>query len=115
MKVHVIETKNGIWTNVDVSVKNQMTEVLVNTCDSKTKRTCEFGKYLDIKNCSQEISLFGKLVLPFEDEILNITETSLPDKKVTHKKKQQPYLHYFINNYVLVIIITLVCQINRGS
>ena len=105
MKVHVIETKNGIWTNVDVSVKNQMTEVLVNTCDSKTKRTCEFGKYLDIKNCSQEISLFGKLVLPFEDEILNITETSLPDKKVTHKKNSS--LIYTISLIIMCLLLLL--------
>ena len=105
MKVHVIETKNGIWTNVDVSVKNQMTEVLVNTCDSKTKRTCEFGKYLDIKNCSQEISLFGKLVLPFEDEILNITETSLPDKKVTHKKNS--CLIYTISLIIMCLLLLL--------
>ena len=105
MKVHVIETKNGIWTNVDVSVKNQMTEVLVNTCDSKTKRTCEFGKYLDIKNCSQEISLFGKLVLPFEDKILNITETSLPDKKVTHKKNSS--LIYTISLIIMCLLLLL--------
>ena len=34
-----------------------------------------------------EKRLFGKLALAFEDEILNKSETSLVDKKVTCEKK----------------------------
>ena len=36
--------------------------------------------------CSCEKHLIGKLVIECEDEILNTTETSLDDKKVTWKK-----------------------------
>ena len=52
-----------------------------------SKRNCECNKacsiheYLDIKNCSFEKRLFGKLVLAREDERKNTTETSLNDKK----------------------------------
>ena len=41
---------------------------------------------LDIKNCSLEKRLTGKLVLECEDEILNTTETVLKDKKVKCRK-----------------------------
>ena len=35
-----------------------------------------------IKNCSCKKRLFGKLALAYEDELLNLTETSFVDKKV---------------------------------
>ena len=38
-----------------------------------------------------------------EDEILNINESSLDDKKITFGKKLS-YLHYFIDNYMFIII-----------
>ena len=56
-------------------------------------------KYLDIKNCS-----IDKLVLACEDEILNATENSLDDKKITLKKKYPFHSHDFISNCLLVII-----------
>ena len=43
----------------------------------------EIGEYLDIKKCSCKNHLLGKLVLTFEDEMLNTTEASFIDKKVT--------------------------------
>ena len=52
------------------------------TCDCECNKTCKIDEYLDIRNCSCEKRLFGKLVLVCEDEMLNTTETSLDDKKV---------------------------------
>ena len=43
-------------------------------------------KYLDIKNCSCEKRLFGKLVTACEDQILNTTETSIDYKEVVYEK-----------------------------
>ena len=75
---------------------------------------CEYNKawkieHLDINNCSCEKHLFCKLVLTRKDEILNLTETSLDDIKVTceKKKKELPYSHNFIGNYMLVVITCL--------
>ena len=59
-------------------------------------------KYLDIKNCSCEKSLIDKLVLACEDEILNATENSLDDKKITCKKNTR-----FIHTISLVIACLL--------
>ena len=56
------------------------------TCDCKCNKTCKIDEYLDIKNCSCQNYLFGKLVLRYEDEILNTTETLLYNKKVTCEK-----------------------------
>ena len=47
---------------------------------------CKIDEYFDIKSCSCEKSLFGKLVLACEDEIINTNETSLDDKEVRRKK-----------------------------
>ena len=47
--------------------------------------------------------MFDKLILSYKDEILDTTETSLVDKKVTSEKKL-PCLHYFIGNYMLITI-----------
>ena len=52
------------------------------TCDCECNKACKIDE-IDIKNCSCKKRLIGKLVLVCEDEILNITETSLDDKKVT--------------------------------
>ena len=56
------------------------------TCDCECNKACEIGEYLEIKNCLWEKRLIRKLVLEYEDEILNTTETSLDDKKVTCEK-----------------------------
>ena len=39
----------------------------------------KIDEYLDIKDCSYEKHLIGKLVSECEDEVLNKTETSLYD------------------------------------
>ena len=53
-------------------------------------------RYLDIKNCSYKKHLLDKLVLLCENEILNTTEASVDDKKVTY--------NYMLDNYMLFII-----------
>ena len=53
-------------------------------------------RYLDIKNCSCKKHLLDKLVLLCENEILNTTEASVDDKKVTY--------NYMLDNYMLFII-----------
>ena len=52
----------------------------------KINKACKIDEYLDNKNCSCKKRLFGKLVWTCENEILNITETSLADKNVTCEK-----------------------------
>ena len=52
------------------------------TCDWECNKACKIDKYLDNKSCLWGKCLIGKLKLPYEDEILNTTETSLNDKKV---------------------------------
>ena len=63
-------------------------------------------KYLDIKNCS-----IDKLVLACEDEILNATENSLDDKKITLKKNTR-FIHTIslvIACLLLLIVISIGC------
>ena len=52
------------------------------TCDYECNKMYKIEEYLDVKNCSCKRCLC-KLVLAFEDKILNIIEASLIDKKVT--------------------------------
>ena len=52
-------------------------------CDCECNKACKIDEYLNIKKCSCEKRLFGKLASACEDEILNTIETSLDDKKVT--------------------------------
>ena len=59
-------------------------------------------RVLIIINESEKL-LFDKLMLACEDGMLNISENALVDKKVTCKKIIA-LIHYFIDNYVLVII-----------
>ena len=39
------------------------------TCDCECNKACKIDEYLDIKNCSCEKCLIGKLLLECEDEI----------------------------------------------
>ena len=77
------------------------------TCNYECDKACKTDENLDIKNCSCEKRLFGKLTLACEDEILNTTETS-NNKKVACEKKMF-YSHYFIGNYMLIIISYHIC------
>ena len=58
-------------------------------------------RYLDIKNCSYKKHLLDKLVLLCENEILNTTEASVDDKKVT----------YIIICFLLLVVVFISCNI----
>ena len=60
---------------------------------------CKIDEYLDIKNCTCEKRLTGKLLLECEYEVLNTIETLLYDKKVACAKS-----NWLIHNILLVII-----------
>ena len=60
-------------------------------------------KHLDYKKCKCRRKLIDKLVLTWEDEILNTNETSFDGKKKYHIK-MLPYLYHFIDNYMHTII-----------
>ena len=72
------------------------------TCDCECNKACKSNEYLDIKNCSCEERLIGKLVLECDDETLNTTETLLNDKKAACAKS-----NYFIHTMLLIIICFL--------
>ena len=78
------------------------------TCDCECNKACKIDEYLDIKNCSCEKHLIGKLVLECEDEILNTTETLLNDKKVAHEKSNC-LLHTISLVIVYFLLLVVVC------
>ena len=48
------------------------------TCDCECDKTCKIGEYLDVNNnCTCKESIFDKLVLTCEDEVVNTSETAL--------------------------------------
>ena len=93
--MYVIESKNGMIMNVGVIDCKELDDWCSyennfmwnpRTCDLECNNAFKVDEYLDFKNCSCEKHLVGKLVLRCEDEILNITEILLNDKKVTCEK-----------------------------
>ena len=82
-----------------------------NTCDCGCNKACKIDKYLDTENCSHEKHLFGKLVLACEDEMLNKTETSLDDKKVTCEKNncRIPTISLVTICLLLLAVISINC------
>ena len=60
----------------------------LSTCNSECNKAFKIDEYLNIKNCSCEKRLIGKLVLGCEDKIFNTTETSPYDKKSNMWKKE---------------------------
>ena len=91
------------------------------TCECECNKACKIDEYLDIKNCSLEKHLISKLVLEFEDEVLNPTETSLDHKKVTYEKNNCLIYKILLDlqDDMLVIIISccfywLLSLLNKG-
>ena len=90
------------------------------TCNCECNKASKIDEYLNTKNVSREKHLFGKLVLACEDEILNTTEKSLADKKVTFKKNVALFLlfywllygcyYYFSFQFVVIFIIQNIGQ-----
>ena len=71
--VKILNCKNGYMWNPS-------------TYDCECNKACKIDEYLDIKNCSCEKHVIGKLVLEYEDKILSTTETLLNNKKGACKK-----------------------------
>ena len=68
-------------------------------CDCECNKACNIDEHLDIKNCSCEKRLIGKLVLECEGELINTTQNRLNDKKVECAKS-----NCLIHTISLVII-----------
>ena len=83
------------------------------TRDCAINQACKIDKYLDIKNCSCEKLLIGKSVIQCEDEVLNITETSIGDKKKNMQKKNcLPHrISLLIIRLLLLIVVSFGCYI----
>ena len=58
--------------------------------------------------CAQNCNLIGKLVLACEDEILKTTETWHDNKEVRHDLHYLQDSHDLIDNYLLLVIITII-------
>ena len=89
MKVYVIQRKNGIMMNIRVNAKNLIISVLVKMviCEILAHViACVIRHVKWTSVCSCEKRLYVKLVLAYEDEILNTIETSLDYEKVTCEK-----------------------------
>ena len=79
-------------------------------CDWECNKTCKTDEYLDIKNCSWEKRLFGKLLSVCEDEILNTTETSIVDTKVTCEKNNcLTYTVSLVTTCLLLLLVISIC------
>ena len=75
--------------------------ILVRVAVSVKRHAKIIFRYLDIKNCSYKKHLLDKLVLLCENEILNTTEASVDDKKVT----------YIIICFLLLVVVFISCNI----
>ena len=78
------------------------------TCNCECNRACKIDEYLDTKYCSCEKRLIGKLVLECEDEILNTTESSLDDKKVTCAKNNC-LIHTISLGVICLLLLVIIC------
>ena len=67
-------------------MKRIIYRILVHVIASEIK-ACKIDECLDIKHCSCEKGLISNLVSERKDEVLNITEKSLDDKRKTCEKK----------------------------
>ena len=87
MEMYVIQSKNGIMMNVDSSSWRDGYMWNPRTCNYEWIKACKIDEYLDTKNwlCKKRL---GKLLLACEDVIINTTETSLVNKKVTCKNSK---------------------------
>ena len=71
----------------------------------------KIDEYVNIKTCSCGKSNFDKLMLTCEDKLLNTTETSLDDKKVTCEKSNcLIHTMSFVIIYLLLLIVICVSR-----
>ena len=77
-------------------------------CDFECNKACKVDKYLDIRNYSCEKCLIGKLVLEYEDEILNTT--LLNNKKVAYAKRNC-LIHTISSIIICLLSLFVTCVI----
>ena len=80
--------------------------ILVRVAVSVKRHAKIIFRYLDIKNCSCKKHLLDKLVLLCENEILNTTEASVDDKKVTYI-----IICLIIICFLLLVVVFISCNI----
>ena len=85
MKVYVIQCKNEIMLNDLNSCKNNQYTSIWNTStyDCECNKAWKSNEYLKTKSFSCKKRLIDKIELTCADKILNATEASRNDKKVT--------------------------------
>ena len=91
---------------IRVLVKRIICGILVHVILSIIKHV-KIGEYLDVKGSSCEKWLIRKLVLQYENEILNATETSLDDKTVTYAKNNCLILKISLGVVYLLLIVVI--------
>ena len=77
-------------------------------CDCECNKACKIDEYLNIKNFSCKKRLIGKLVLEYEDEILDTTKTLLNDKKVACAKINC-LIHTISCVTICFLLLVLIC------
>ena len=70
-----------------------------NWCDSECNKVCKIDEYLDIKNCSCGKRLIGKLVLEWEDGIVNATECT----------KSNCLIHTILLKIICFLLLAAIC------
>ena len=68
----------------------------------------KIDEYVNIKTCSCGESHFDKLILTCEDKLLNTTETSLDDKKVTCEKSNC-LIHTMSFVIICLLLLVVIC------
>lgn len=83
----------------------------LSTCDCDCNKACKIDEYLGPKSCLCKKRLISKLVLQFEDEMLNTAESYTDDKKVP-KGKSNRLIHTIslvVIWLLLLAVISIVC------
>ena len=75
------------------------------TCVCECNKACKIDEYLDIKNCSCEKNLIGKLLLECEEEILNSTRTLRNDKQHV----QKDIIDTFSSAIICFLLLVVIC------
>ena len=71
-------------------------------------KACQIDEYLNIKKCSCGERLIDELVLECEDEMINITETLLNDKKVACAKSNC-LIHTISLVIICLLLLVVIC------
>ena len=119
MQMFIIIKNVGIMINANVNAKKMIDKgicddrLICNTsiCECKCDTLCDVGKYLCYENCKCRNKLIDKLVLEWEDEILNaIPLKAINTISVTEKNNCLIYIMLLIIMcLILLAIISVSC------